>query len=533
MKSEIPEFSEENMPVTPPPMPPESRRKNIFDFVYRFPATTLIVLLFICVCELMVLGDTFNSRVIQGFIMAAVWTMAIDLTAERCPAVAAHKTTAEFSAILISAIIPLLQELLKTDWLDVAMIVITMAGWTLVFFQPRKRAGIEWDFTCGQINAYIMAGLVALLGCGIVGALTVSINTLLNFNPDRVFMAMLAIVVPATFTIIFLNFASRDDHLSGTVKRFYSGVGLYLLLPLLGIYTLIFLIYLLKLCVLAQIPKGTIGLSVIGWIALALSVQWSLMPVRRKHIRFLSLVTDRIIPWVALALLTLLAVALGYRIGQYGITARRAYVILFTLWGYAIFGRMLLKGIRHPAAVAYSLAGVMLLFSVFPYANLIQLCQREEADEQMMNAIDRRYDPEDDVVVEEETAPLPQQKPDTRNIYLASAYDAAMSIPADVQLVRNFRYAPEVIFDADKPVTIDVDRFTADLPVDSLLALDDELPLKPITLPCTNCKGAYFIVNRVSMKEIYGINGNAGSVLVNSVEGLLFTQKVYIHKKHK
>ncbi len=74
-----------------------------------------------------------------------------------------------------------------------------------------------------------------------------------------------------------------------------------------------------------------------------------------------------------LPLLVLMSVAVGYRIGEYGLTASRLYVVTFNIWCYCVFLYLGLSDRRRLNGVALSFAVIFLATSILPWANYVNI----------------------------------------------------------------------------------------------------------------------------------------------------------------
>ncbi len=111
---------------------------------------------------------------------------------------------------------------------------------------------------------------------------------------------------------------------------------LYIIMPLVSVYTVILYLYFIKILINWQLPQSLITHLVIWYSAISLAIIFSISPLSKKNKWVMTF--NLYFPKVILPLLIMMFFAIGIRIYEYGITENRYYVILLGLW---IFGIML------------------------------------------------------------------------------------------------------------------------------------------------------------------------------------------------
>lgn len=197
-----------------------------------------------------------------------------------------------------------------------------------------------WQFNRALFLRFLIAGVYSgVLFAGLALALA-GVDNLLGFDVDDEQYARLFFLLGFVFqTWFFLaGVPERFDRLEAS--RDYP-VGLrvfaqYVLLPLVSVYLVILTAYLGRVLVTRTWPSGWIGFLVSALAALGILSLLLVHPEREREDqpwidRYARLFWFAILPAVAMLLL-----AIGQRIGQYGITERRYLLLALALWLAAI-----------------------------------------------------------------------------------------------------------------------------------------------------------------------------------------------------
>ena len=261
-----------------------------------------------------------------------------------------------------------------------------------IIFMP-KAPGLNsaqiWHYSLYQVAA-ISAGIALALILGLaVTLISGSIEALFGFYSWKLFVSfeiLFAFLISAVF------YLSRIPHRSFFTSSSFDGsrgVGNFsknVLLPLVLIYSLILYAYAVKILITWSLPTDSISLMVIGLMLVALIMVYGLEcytfgnaagTVAEK----IAFVVRRCLPVCLLPLLGLMTVGVAYRIGEYGLTTSRLYIVTFNLWAYGIVAYMLLKKSANLNIVAGSFAIVFVLVSVFPGGNLNSIATRSVRSE--------------------------------------------------------------------------------------------------------------------------------------------------------
>lgn len=137
---------------------------------------------------------------------------------------------------------------------------------------------------------------------------------------------------------------------------------LYIVIPLITIYTAILYVYFAKILVTMEWPKGLVSHLVLWYSTISVGIIFLITPIldENKAAKLFKIWFPKII----LPVLLMMFMSIGQRVGQYGITENRYYIIILGLW---VLGIMLYFSLKKPLKniiIPISLSLVMLI-SVF------------------------------------------------------------------------------------------------------------------------------------------------------------------------
>jgi len=149
---------------------------------------------------------------------------------------------------------------------------------------------------------------------------------------------------------------------------FMKILGLYILLSILAIYSLILYVYLAQIIVKWELPNG--------WVSMLVSVlglggflcMLILYPLRLEKENKVVNLLSKYFPLLLLPLLVLMSVGIFRRLGDYGLTINRCYVLIINIWLYGICIYLFLSKSNHLKWIIISFAAVAFLTSVGPWS---------------------------------------------------------------------------------------------------------------------------------------------------------------------
>jgi hypothetical protein len=139
---------------------------------------------------------------------------------------------------------------------------------------------------------------------------------------------------------------------------------LYIVMPILSIYTLILYAYFAKVLATQQWPQGMVSNLVLWYSFIAAAIIFLIKPLTDKNIwayRF-----SKIIPIVIIPLLFMCFWAMGIRIKAFGITENRYYVLVGALWVLGVFIYWIFRGGSRNVLIPVSIAIIAILTIIGP-----------------------------------------------------------------------------------------------------------------------------------------------------------------------
>jgi hypothetical protein len=193
-----------------------------------------------------------------------------------------------------------------------------------------------WQYNRSLLLRFLIAAFFSVvLFAGLAGALA-AIDNLLGVDVEDETYGRLWFLIAFTFNTWYfvagiprdLAALDRDADYPLLVKVFAQ----YILLPIVAVYLAILTIYLGKVIVTREWPSGWIGYLVSGVSAAGILTLLLVHPIRdREENRWVNTYAR----WFFIALIPaiiMLFLAVGKRIDQYGITERRYFLLVLTIW---------------------------------------------------------------------------------------------------------------------------------------------------------------------------------------------------------
>lgn len=151
------------------------------------------------------------------------------------------------------------------------------------------------------------------------------------------------------------------------ISRMIALLGRFLLVPLLLVYALILHAYAIKIGVEWSLPKGRLGWMVLTYGTLVVATALVIFPTRQSG-GTLPALFWRLWPYLLLVPLAMLYIAIGRRIGEYGLTQQRYTVLAAGLWLTLVAAwHGLGVGWRDLRAVPALLAGILAVAAIGPW----------------------------------------------------------------------------------------------------------------------------------------------------------------------
>ena len=409
------------METTPPLFDPKmikSRQRKIsfayvidafINSVERFPITLCYLLAFIswgvtdCWCYRLF----YNAPTLLQNLQPALWfliingmllTFAVSLWCEQTRKQSWCKKLQIVANILLAAdfinIIFNYNNFSNSVW--VGRMAIETALIVSIIFVPAlketsQRHRLMFSFT--QFGNLIVAAATAAVIAIALGIIYVTIESLFGHINSNIYLSSLVIFSAGLGILIFIGCVNTYDESEAMAAEYQpekltANIVRYILLPLTAIYTLILYVYGIKIITVGVLPKGEICFMVTALTAVVYLLLFLLKALDVNDDDKLTRIALKFFPAALLPLLIMMSVAIGERVGQYGITVDRLYVITFNIWAYATAIYLFITRARNINSVAISFAIVFMLTSIIPGVNYTSMVNNHMRNS-VINALEK------------------------------------------------------------------------------------------------------------------------------------------------
>lgn len=124
-------------------------------------------------------------------------------------------------------------------------------------------------------------------------------------------------------------------HEEGNYPKALRILLLYIVMPLIAVYTLILYIYFVKIIITGQWPVGMVSNLVLWYSVVCAAVMFFITQIEKQDSWAKIFFTW--LPRIILPLMAMMFVSIGIRINAYGVTENRYFVVLLGLWSAGIF----------------------------------------------------------------------------------------------------------------------------------------------------------------------------------------------------
>ncbi len=183
--------------------------------------------------------------------------------------------------------------------------------------------------------------LVVFLG---VSFIILTINALFDANIDGKWY--LYTFYASTFIfgspLLLSKLPEKDEAVADTpYSKVFRALLLYIIIPLIMIYTVILYVYFIKILITMEWPRGLVSNLVLWYAAFSVGVIFFISPLVKQDV--IARLFKTWFPRVLLPILGMMFVSIGKRIFQYGFTESRYYVVLLGLFVFIIMGYFALR----------------------------------------------------------------------------------------------------------------------------------------------------------------------------------------------
>ncbi len=317
----------------------------------------------------------------------------------------------------------------------------------LVPFWRERNDVAMWNFTLRVLTAVAVSWVIGLALAGALSLLFKAYEVLFGCDLSSLIYADATIVcclLVSPLLMLQLVPGGEEKHVGVAVELTGVGRGIvnFMLLPVTGVYLLTLYAYAVKIMVQWQLPDGWVSYLVTALAALMLLVEVVLYPtlVAGKCGR-VAKAAARWLPAVVLPLLLLMTVGAARRLGDYGVTIYRLYLVVLNVWLYAVCIGLLISR-RRIWWIPASFAALLVLTSIGPQsiANVTRITLQRQVERTIEQA--HRRMPLNRQSYSQLLATMPECQAallDSRMVYLETIYGREATEPmaeADVALGR-------------------------------------------------------------------------------------------------
>lgn len=225
-----------------------------------------------------------------------------------------------------------------------------------------------WNFAMQILSQMALAAIFGAILFGGLALALLAVDSLFNVAVDEKIYGYLAVICLALFSPIYFLANIPNKTVKYDNETVYSKalkiLALYILTPILAVYTVILYAYLFKIIFTWELPNGWVSWMVSALALGGLLVIACLYPVREQENNKVITFISRWFGLLILPLLLLMTIGIFRRIGDYGMTINRGYILLLNLWFYGIYIYLFFSQSRHIKWILISFVAVALASSI-------------------------------------------------------------------------------------------------------------------------------------------------------------------------
>lgn len=308
--------------------------------VERFPET-LSVTLFLVIMIIVRIhmdydnpNDIYIEKIMIALAVLMPITAGMKLAVERWSLDSRRRSALSGVAVVLAAIYYMtIPERLNEYFMMrfIALLAMLYIGFLIVpYFYKRKGLAQYILFLYGR---FFLTALYAGVLFGGISMMIFTVESLFNLNfNENIYMdlfVILAGVFGVTFFMGSLPEIDEDVDLSSYSKIFRT-LFLYIILPIVSVYTVILYAYFVKILIEFELPQGLIG-NLVLWYATVSVLTLFFVRDLKEEVPWLERFMNIYIPLMIVPLV-MLYIAIGIRIDGYGITMPRYFVVSLALF---------------------------------------------------------------------------------------------------------------------------------------------------------------------------------------------------------
>ncbi|MDR2591300.1 MAG: DUF4153 domain-containing protein [Chitinispirillales bacterium] len=250
----------------------------------------------------------------------------------------------------------------------VTIVLLSFLPLCFISFLKKGTDNAFWNFTVLMSFQYTLASWFgSIIFGGLSGALLV-VGALFDINIGTTIYLKLSTICLIVFTHLYFlaNIPDKNVKHNNEILRIkpLNALGLYVLAPLVAIYAVILYVYLFKIIIAWELPRGLVTWLVSTLACVGFFTVGVLYSARLEEKNKAAVYMSRYFGLAMLPLLVLMTVGTVRRVSDYGITVFRGYLIVMNIWLYAICIYHFVTKARRIKWIFISFTAVVLLSSV-------------------------------------------------------------------------------------------------------------------------------------------------------------------------
>lgn len=350
---------------------------NLKSTVARFPAAILFLVTITSIVFTEIEGnnvdDNILARIAFSCIFGAFLSVGLQFAVERFSNLRKYSLMLSIFPFVSAAAYYLFMTNGSTSQsMIVHLFVIVFAVFAATLYIPSSKNKMNFGnvFLAHFKSAFISVLYSAVLFLGI--AAIISAIDLLLYNMDYKVYAHNANIVftfflPVYYLSLLPKFNSQEEEdirkseISYNYPRVLEILVSYITIPLISIFSIVLIIYFIKILATRVWPVGQVGPMVLGYSA-AVYVIYILGSNLKNR---LAVLFRKVFPFVLIPLVVMQLVSSYIRIEAYGITESRYYVVLFGIFSIAGALMLIFSKNKNPGAVVL-LSACFAVISIIP-----------------------------------------------------------------------------------------------------------------------------------------------------------------------
>lgn len=349
--------------------------QGMLTVIKRFPIQFILVIVAIVTALAMVEAEHKNALLFSSLAkllalcnITVVFLLATDLYAETERLSNSIKNVLRIGILIVSCLLFFLldPEIYRVHFYQ--LLLLAIIGHLLVAFLPFIKKDLSngfWQYNKTLFLRFITSVLYSfVLFAGLAIALF-AVNNLFALQWDGDYYLRLFLLIAIGFnTIFFLAGIPPEIRVLEKQQDYPKGLKIftqYVLIPLMSIYLIILLIYEIKIILNWQLPKGLVSNLIIGYAFFGILSLLLINPIKNSEGNTWIRLFSRFFYLMMIPLLVLLLLAIYKRVGNYGITEPRYFLIAIACWLIFITIYFLLRKEPNIKIIPFSLCIVVML----------------------------------------------------------------------------------------------------------------------------------------------------------------------------